>query len=441
MSKAVLPDIDWLNFHFAEAVKWRRDLHSHPQPRWMEFYATGYITEKLQEWGYTVTLGADIISPDKQWMPPTPAEAQREFDRAVAAGINEAIIRPAAGGLTGVVATLQGNKPGPVVAFRFDIDSNEVLESSSLVHRPAKEGFGSLFPGYAHMCGHDAHAAMGLFIAKYFKEHQDKIHGSVKFIFQPNEENMAGAVAMVDKGVVDGVDYLLGGHVGLNLKEIGHIALNIHSFMALTRYEVTFTGRPSHAALRPNEGNNALQGACAAIANLYAIPRHGQGASRINIGRIEAGSAWNVIAGKAYFQLETRGVTNEINDYMVDKAMAVIEGTAKMYNLAFETKLAARGFAGKGDQELMELGTDIAKQLPSVSKVWPEVGFDASEDITVFMERVQKNGGKALFAVFGTPVCGGHHNSTFDIDEQVIKNGAEFLTAMYLNIISNYPQL
>lgn len=427
-------DTEWLNVNFPEAVKWRRDLHSHPQPPWLEFYATGYVTEKLVEWGYSVALGQNIISSDAQMLPPDPDKANFEFDRAIKAGIKEEFIISAKGGFTGAVATIKGARPGPVVAFRFDIDSNEVVESASESHRPAKEGFASSFRGYAHMCGHDSHTAMGLLLAKYFADHQDKIHGTVKLIFQPNEENMSGAVAMADKGVVDDVDFMLGGHVGLNLKELGNIAFNIHSFMALSRYEVTYTGRPSHAALRPNEGSNALQGACMAVTNLFAIPRHGQGASRINVGRIEAGSAWNVIAEKAYFQLETRGVTNAVNEYMVEKAMAVIEGTAKMYGLSFETKLAATGLEGQGDRELIELGTRVANSLPSVTKVWPEVGFDASEDFTVFMERVQKRGGKAMFAIFGTPIQGGHHNSTFDIDERVMRNGVEFFTALYKSL-------
>ena len=433
----ILPDSEWLNRNFAEAIGWRRDLHAHPQPQWTEFYATGFVAKKLADWGFTLLQGKDIIVPDKQWLPPSPEAARKEYDRALAAGIEEKYIEPAKGGLTGVVATLKGDKPGPVVAFRFDIDSNVVVESSSADHAPAREGFRSQYEDYAHMCGHDAHTAMGLLLAKYFAEHREQIAGTIKLIFQPNEENLAGAYAMADTGVVDDVDYLLGGHVGLALKELGHIALNVHSFMALTRYEVRYTGRPTHAALRPNEGKNALQGACAAVTNLYAIPRHGAGASRINVGRIEAGSTWNVIAEHAYFQLETRGVTNEINDYMVAKALDVVEGAAKMHGLVVETNLAAHGGEGHCDADFVKLCTDIASQLPSVSEIWPEVAFDASEDITIFMDRVQKRGGKALFAVFGTPTYGGHHNSSFDIDELVIRNGVEFFTTVYLNLLKN----
>lgn len=425
-----------LTEHFAEAVTWRRQLHRCPQPPWLEFFATGFVAEKLADWGYSLSLGKDIIAENKQLLPPADELWRQEYDRALAAGINEEYIKPAQGGFTGVVAVLKGALPGPVVAFRFDIDSNEVEESQAQSHRPAREGFVSANPGYAHMCGHDAHTAMGLLLAKYFSEHQDTLCGTVKFIFQPNEENLSGAVAMAEKGVVDDVDYLLGGHVGLNVTQTGHIALNVHSFMAMSRFEVTYTGRPAHAALRPDEGKNALLGACAAVNNLYAIARHSQGASRVNVGIMQAGTAWNVIPEQAYFRMETRGVTNEINEYMMRNAREIMEGAAKMYGLEVEIKPAAFGLAGQNYPDMVKVGTEVAKELASVENIWPECAFNASEDVTVFMDRIQKRGGQSLYAVFGTPTYGGHHNNDFDIDENVILNGAEFLAALYSRITS-----
>lgn len=427
---------EWLAANFEEAVNWRRALHRYPQPAWLEFYATGFIAEKLAAWGYTIFLGSDIISKEKQLLAPDKDKLQIEYERALKAGIKEEWLMPTKGGFTGVVATLAGTETGPVVGFRFDMDSNEVAEANEGAHHPFTEGFSSEIDGYAHMCGHDCHMAMGLLLAKYFSENRDKIKGTVKFIFQPNEENLSGAAAMVDKGVADDLDYLLAGHVGLNVKELGHIALNVHSFMAISRFEVSFSGRPSHSALRPDEGRNALLGACTAITNLYAIARHGLGASRVNVGTIQGGTTWNVIPDKVYFRMETRGVTNEINEYMVNKAREVITGAAKMYGLSWDIKPAATGFAGASDASLIKLGTKVAQSLASVNQVLPEVAFNASEDITLFMDRVQKRGGKALFSIFGTPTYGGHHNTNFDVDERVIQNGAEFLAGLYCELTS-----
>lgn len=417
--------------HHEEAIAWRRELHRNPQPAWLEFFATSFIAEKLSEWGYDLLLGKDVVAADQRLVLPDPETLDAEWKRALKAGASEKFLAPAKGGFTGVVAVLRGSFPGPMVGFRFDIDSNETLESSDPSHRPAAEGFRSQNPGYAHMCGHDSHIATGLLLARYFAENRDKIKGTVKFLFQPNEENMGGARAMVENGVLDDVDCLLGGHVGINLKKTGQICLNVNSFLAVSRFEVTYKGVPAHAALRPNEGKNALLAACAAVTNLYAIARHNDGASRINVGVVRAGTTWNIIPAQAYFQMETRGVTTQIDQYMVAKAKEVLEGAARMYDLDVEIKPAAYALSGENSPELVELGTEIAKALPSVKEIVPESAFNASEDVTVMMEHVQKRGGKALFALFGTPIYGGHHTSAFDIDEQVLRNGAEFLAAMY----------
>lgn len=397
----------------------------------MEFFATGYVAEKLEEWGYEVKLGREIIAEDKQLLLPDAEILQREYKRALNAGVKEKFIAPAQGGFTGVVGILKGDLPGPTVGFRFDIDSNELEESNADTHRPFREGFASQNPGYAHMCGHDAHTAIGLLLALHFAENKSKLHGTVKFLFQPNEENLSGAPAMIEKGLLDDLDYLFGGHVGITARKSGQIAFDIYSFLALSRFEVSYTGRPTHAGISPHEGKNALLGACAAITNLYAIARHGDGASRINVGRMEAGTTWNVIPERATFRLETRGVSNEVNSYMVRKATEILHGAALMYDLNLEVKPAASALSGRNSPELIKLGLKVAKNLPSVQEAITEISFNGSEDFTLMMERVQNNGGKALYVLFGTPIFGGHHSSTFDVDEDVIRNGAEFLAGIH----------
>lgn len=416
--------------HLEEAIGWRRALHRCPQPAWLEFFATAFVAEKLTQWGYDVKQGREIIKEGRQLLLPDTRTLEQEYRRALKAGARPEFLEKAKGGFTGVVATLQGIMPGPVVAFRFDIDSNEVTETSDASHRPSRDGFCSENPGYAHMCGHDVHTAAGLLLAQHFAGRKATLKGTAKFIFQPNEENLSGAAAMVERGVLDDVDILLGGHVGVALKKLGQICCNVHSFMAMSRFEVTMTGRPIHAALRPDEGKNALLGACAAVTNLYAIARHGLGASRVNVGTLEAGTTWNVIPDRAYFRMETRGVTNEINEYMTNKALEVLKGAAAMYDLGLETKPAAVAVTAANSPELISLGSKVAKDLPFVTEIIPEAAFNASEDVTLMIERVQSRGGKAMFALIGTPIAGGHHNAAFDVDETVIADMAEFLAKM-----------
>ena len=427
---------DAIRAHYQEAVQWRRELHRLPQPAWLEFFATGLIATKLSEWGYELKLGQDIIDPEKQLLPPSAEKMLAEYNRAIDAGINEEFIAPAKGGFTGVVGTIKGDLPGPTVAFRFDIDSNEARESQEASHRPAREGFASSIPGYAHMCGHDSHVAIGLLLAVYFSENRDKLKGTVKLIFQPNEENLSGAAAMIEKGILADVDYLLGGHVGVALKETGKVAIDVHSSLAVTRSEITFKGKPSHSGIRPDLGKNALLGACAAITNLYAIARHGLGPSRINVGVIEGGSTWNVIPERTYFRMETRAVDNEINEYMQTKAKEVLAGAAIMYDLDWEVKPAASAPSGRNSEELVKIGLTVGKKLSWVTELVPELAWFGSEDYMVMAELVQKQGGKAIFVLHGTPIGGGHHSATFDVDEEVIFNGADFYAAMYEEIIN-----
>jgi aminobenzoyl-glutamate utilization protein A len=422
--------------HFSEAITWRRNLHRLAQPSWLEFYATGLIASHLTAWGYEVKLGTEIFDPSKQLLPPSAERLAEEYNRALAAGIKEEFILPAKGGYTGVVGILRGTSPGPTVAYRFDIDSNEARESQEKSHRPAADGFASTVPRCAHLCGHDGHVAMGLLLARHFSENRAKIKGTVKFIFQPNEENLSGAAAMIPKGVLDGVDFLLGGHLGVAVPETGKIAIDVHSSLAVTRSEVTFRGKPSHSGTRPDLGKNALLGACAAITNLYAIARHGLGPSRINVGVIEGGSTWNVIPERVYFKMETRAIENSINDYMQAKAREVLSGAAKMYDLKLEVVPAASCPSGHNSPELVAIGLEVAKKLPWVKEVIPDIAWFGSEDFMLMAEVVQKQGGQVLFVLHGTPIGGGHHSETFDFDEEAIYNGADFYAAMYDTLTS-----
>ena len=105
------------------AVSWRRLLHRHAQPGWLEFFATGFIAEKLESWGIEISQGTKILDAEGRLFVPPESVLDREYRRALSAGIDERYLRPARGGLTEVVRVLVGAQPGPHVAFRFDIDA------------------------------------------------------------------------------------------------------------------------------------------------------------------------------------------------------------------------------------------------------------------------------------------------------------------------------
>ena len=158
-----------------------------------------------------------------------------------------------------------------------------------------------------HACGHDVHIAGGLSAAKALLQVRDKLHGRVKLIFQPAEEGCQGAMAIVNSGHLEGVDYALGAHLGGQPDaEPGVIGLGNGLTLAVSSFDVDFYGRTAHAGLAPHEGQNTILAAATAIENLYAISRHGFGGTRVNVGKI-SGGARNVVAPHTHMECELRG--------------------------------------------------------------------------------------------------------------------------------------
>ncbi|MEI6286096.1 MAG: amidohydrolase [Bacillota bacterium] len=430
----------WLVTNKNEMVSWRRDLHKFPQVAWTEFYATGYIAQLLEKWGYNIKLGETIHGAAKRFKLPAAEIIEDEYQRALAAGIEERFIGPGRGGYTGLVAELTGAQPGPVVVFRFDIDGLTITESDSAEHLPVREGFGSLIPGYMHACGHDGHMAYGLLLAKWFAEHRNDITGTVRLIFQPGEEGGVGAGTMTSAGLVDDANFFFCGHIGIVPTVDDVIVVDPRGIMAVKRYEVRYTGRAAHAANNPHFGRNALLAACVATQNIYAISRHGNGSTQLNIGKLQAGSEWNVVAEQAYFTVEVRGATKEVCEYMAERALIVIKSAAVMYELECEIRPEAELVTSTNSPELVELAFGVAVETIGAEHAVRLATFEGSEDATYFMEQTKARGGQALFAVFATATSGGHHNKLFDFDERVLLTATEFFLRLYAKAIENWQK-
>ena len=125
----------------------------------------------------------------------SPKKVEAAIERAREAGVSEELLARMEG-YTGAVAVLETGRPGPVTAWRCDIDCVLVTESCDASHLPAREGFASEYPGWMHACGHDGHASVGLALARWVMEHKDELVGTIKILFQPAEEGVRGAAAM-----------------------------------------------------------------------------------------------------------------------------------------------------------------------------------------------------------------------------------------------------
>lgn len=416
-------------------IQQRRDFHKYPESGWTEFRTASIIVEKLQNLGYDVKYGTNAVVKEAMMGVPSLEELVQHMERAVKQGANPEIVKAMEGGLTGVVADLKISSDGPVIALRFDIDANDICEATDEDHKPYREGFVSGNPKVMHACGHDGHAAMGLGVAQILAEIKDKLKGTIRLIFEPGEEGSRGARAMVAAGAVEGVTHLLGGHIGFQAKKTGEIICGTGEFLATTKLDVTYRGVPAHAAAAPQEGRNALLAAATATLNLHAISRHGKGASRITVGTMRAGQGRNVIPPNAFFQMETRGVTSEIDTYMYEAAKKVIISAAEMYEVEYDIKMVGGTKSGESSPEMIARVKKIAESMDAFDNIREYLSFGATEDFSHFMSIVQENGGWGTYFMVGSDLAAGHHNFHFDFDENCLSHGTELIVRTVLDII------
>lgn len=415
-----------------EMVARRRDLHKHPETGWTEFRTACMVVKELEKLGYAVAYGAEVVDEASMMGVPSEADLQKYMERAIAEGADAQVVAKMSGGMTGVVAVLDSGKPGKTVGFRFDMDCNDVEEDAGAGHRPKQEGFSSCHANAMHACGHDGHVTVGLAVAKLLAAHKDQLVGKVKLIFQPAEEGVRGAYAMINAGVADDIDYFFGGHIAFKATTDDSLVCLTDGFLATTKLDAVYKGVSSHAGLAPEQGKNALLAAAQASISLHSISRHGKGASRINVGVLNAGTGRNVLPDIAVLKMETRGATTEINEFMVGEAKRMLQAAADLYDVSVSVTKAGSAPACVADFELAKEVAQIAKASGMYKEIIDYMDMGGSEDCAYFMERVQAKGGRALYMMYGTSIAAGHHNSHFDFNEDCLWKAAGLLTNLAL---------
>jgi aminobenzoyl-glutamate utilization protein A len=397
----------------------RRDFHRHAETGWTEFRTAAKVATTLRSLGFEVATGRSVVADDRAGVP-SPERLAAELERAIAQGADPDVAREFEGGYTGVVGSLRGTGSGPVVALRFDMDANSGPEATEPAHRPARDGFASVNAGAVHSCGHDAHTAIGLGVAEGLAQAADRLRGEVRLIFQPAEEGLRGGRAMASAGVVDGVDVLLGCHVGVQARSNGELIAGYRNILASEKLDAEFTGRSAHAGIDPHEGRNALLAAAIATQNLLAISRHGDGETRVNVGAISGGEARNAIPAHAVVHSEVRADSTPILEYMVRRAHEVVRAAAAMCDVEVELRRVGGAGAASSDPDLAAVVEQVASGLDAVARVRSSADFKGSDDVSELMAAVQRAGGSAVYFGVGTDLADGHHTPTFDIDESAL---------------------
>ena len=425
--------LDTLKSYEPSMIRTRRDLHRHAETGWLEYRTTALLIKKLKEHGIPVKYGKEIINKDYLWAYPSESVRKSAIDRALAEGADPEIIEKM-DGFTGLCAVIETGTPGPVLALRFDIDCNDVTESTDADRQPVKDGFCSIHDGSMHACGHDGHASLGLHTCIALNEIKNDLCGTIKVIFQPAEEGVRGAQSIAEGGILDDVDYLLTGHLGMGWNTGSLVALS-KGFLSTTKVDAEFKGVSAHAGMSPQDGKNAILAACSATLAMHTACQDSRGASRINVGTIQGGSGRNVVPADAMIRFETRGETADIQELVLKKAMNAVNGAAEMFDCSVDTKIMGSASGADSDDALEPFIKAGASRIPEITRYVPSGGFTGSEDAAYLMSRVQAHGGKAAYMCIGCDIAAPHHNARFDIDENALMTGLKLYVSVLWELL------
>ncbi|MCX6092038.1 MAG: amidohydrolase [Candidatus Bipolaricaulota bacterium] len=427
----------------ADLVRDRREIHRHAESAWTEFWTTSFVARRLAELGYETQVGHRVCADDARVGVPPSDVLEGHLRRAESQGADPRLLDAMRGGFTGSIG-IRSRGRSPVIALRVDIDALDLIESSDVSHRPAREGFASVNRGAAHACGHDGHAAIGLGVARVIAQLPVALEGTLRLIFQPAEEGVRGARSIVAAGHLADVDYVIGCHL-LTGWAVGELASGLGGYAATRKFDVHFVGEAAHAGGQPEGGKNALLAAATAALHLHALPRHHGGFTRVHVGRMEAGTGRNVIPDRALLVAEVRGGTSALCHSMYERAMRVIEGAAAMYDCEVE-------ILPMGQADTAQSDPTLAQRLERVSGHPGEFAFHhveavgGSEDFTEMMRAVQSRGGLATSLGIGADAHGTRrdavdrsrvlaaHSATFDFDERALGVAVRVLSRLVVDL-------
>jgi hippurate hydrolase len=380
-----MPTIERIEGYADELTAIRRDIHAHPEIGFEEVRTSGIVAEKLKQWGIEVHRGL---------------------------------------GITGVVGVLKGKgTSGKRIGLRADMDALPMEENTNLPWRSTK-------PGAFHGCGHDGHTTMLLGTARYLAETRN-FDGTVHFIFQPAEEGLGGARAMIKDGLFDKFpcDEIYGLHNAPNLN-LGEVAVFPGPAMAgADFFDIRIQGYGSHGA-RPEMSKDAVVIAMTLGQALQTIVSRNVPPAEsavLSITQIHSGSAYNVIPGDAHLCGTVRAFSDSVRALIRQRIKAICAGMAAAFDVEIVADVRDTFGVLVNREEQTKVVEDVARSVVDPNKVittvQPRMG---SEDFADMMQVVPG----AYFWV-------GHegsvtvHNPGYILDDKVLPIGA----SMFARII------
>ncbi len=328
---------------------------------------------------------------------------------------------------TGVVALLKGRRPGPCVALRADMDALPLEERTP-------SPFRSRHPGVMHACGHDGHTAMVLTAALVLAEEKDALCGSVKFLFQPDEEGAGGAKILISGGALKNpdVDAVFGVHVNPRLPA-GTLGVKPGPLMAsVDRFTLDILGEGGHGAY-PHEGRDAVVIAAQVVNALQTL------ASRridpvepvvVTIGTIEGGRRFNVLAESVRMTGTVRTLSHDLQRRMPGLIKEIVGGVVKAHGGRYKLDYQVLGHPLVNDGRMTELAARAAEQVVGAKKTLRlDRASMGGEDFSEYLDRVPGS-----FVYVGTGADRRTkrpwHHPSFFLHEGSLEVGVKFLCAV-----------
>lgn len=380
-----------------ELIKIRRDIHANPELGLQEVRTASIIEKELNKLGITIQKGV---------------------------------------GVTGIVGILNGNYPGKTIMLRADMDCLKVLEQNEVPYK-------SKIDGLMHACGHDGHTAWLIGAAMILSGLKDKIHGTVKFVFQPGEEYSGGAKLMIQDGVLENpsVDAVVGGHVWPYLQS-GQVGIKSGVLMAgVDNFTITIKGKGGHGG-QPHKCVDPLPSACEiymAFQTIISRNMNPLDAGVITIGKFVSGTAHNAIPDKVEMEGTIRTFTNENGDKIPLIMERIIKGITEANGTEYEFNHKPYHPPVINDEKTTDMLTKTSIKLFGNNGVTAvKEPSMAGEDFSCYQKYVQ-----GVFFWMGTGNTPKHtdnplHNAKFNLDEDVIYKASMLFAQFAVDFLSCY---
>ncbi|MDA0700305.1 MAG: amidohydrolase [bacterium] len=372
----------------------RRDLHRHPEVAFEENRTMGIVAERLRELGLEPRTGV---------------------------------------GKTGVVALWDTGRPGPTVLARTDMDALPVPDDKDVAYR-------SLHEGRMHACGHDGHVAVLLSVAEILIARADELRGRFVFVFQPAEEIVRGAEAMLADGALDGleIDHALGLHLS-SMHPTGTVALRAGPSMAATdSFRLVAHGRGGHAA-KPNDTiDPVLVSAHLVLALQALVLRETDPVDQavISVTSVHGGTAFNIIPEAVELKGTLRTFDAETRARLRRRILEVAGGVAATFRATVTPEWIEGSPAVVNDREATARMRAVARRIVGEERVLENPQIMGGDDMALWLERAPG----CYFFVGGS---GGdasawpHHHPRFDLDEACLPIAVELPAAGVVDLLAN----